>query len=82
MIQWDFNGSTISVRCPFCNDWGKLISRGRSRLVDEPKLIIKHPDGLCSVGKCTEYYEELLGIYNRCRKGTKRKSMKHVGLKP
>jgi len=64
---WEFNGITIFVRCPKCGRIGRLVSKGRTRLMDEPKLMIRHGRGACNIGKCSEHYEELLKIYSKCR---------------
>jgi len=72
-IEWKFNGITIFVKCPRCGRWGKLISKGRKSLNNEAKLAIRHDSErsvsveTCSIGVCSEYYPELLRIYNECR---------------
>ena len=74
MIEWKFNGISIEVKCPRCGRWGKLISKGRKLLSNEVKLAIKHESErsvsieTCNIGVCSEYYEELLEIYELCRK--------------
>ena len=65
-IEWSFNGITIRLRCPKCGKVGKLISKGRSKLSDRPKLMVRHEKGACNIGKCSEHYDELLDIYIRC----------------
>ncbi len=66
-VIWKFNGITIFVKCPKCGKIGRLVSKGRTRLKDEPKLMIRHGRGACNIGKCSEYYEELAEIYSKCR---------------
>ena len=76
-IEWKFNGITILVKCPRCGRWGKLISKGRKSL-GGVKLAIKHESErsvsieTCSIGVCSEYYPELLKIYEECRKARER----------
>ncbi|RLI80366.1 hypothetical protein DRP05_00885 [Archaeoglobales archaeon] len=78
-IEWKFNGITIQVKCPRCGRWGKLISKGRKSISNEVKLAIKHESErsvsieTCSIGICSEYYPELLKIYEECRKARERK---------
>ena len=73
MIEWKFNGITIEVKCPKCGRWGKLISKGRKSLSNEVKLAIRHKSErrvsveTCSIGVCSDYYPELLRIYEECR---------------
>ena len=77
-IEWKFNGVTIEVKCPKCGRRGKLISKGR-KLLGGVKLAIKHESErsvsveTCSIGICSEYYPELLKIYEECRKARERK---------
>ncbi|RLF45251.1 MAG: hypothetical protein DRN09_02040 [Thermoplasmata archaeon] len=77
-IEWKFNGITIQVKCPRCGRWGKLISKGRISL-GGVKLAIKHDSErgvsieTCSIGICSEYYPELLKIYEECRRARERK---------
>lgn len=73
MIEWKFNGISIDVKCPKCGRCGKLISKGRKSLSKEVKLAVRHRSKrsvsieFCSIGVCSEYYEELLEIYNKCK---------------
>jgi hypothetical protein len=72
-IEWKFNGITIEVKCPRCGRWGKLISKGKKSLSNEVKLAIKHESErsvsveTCSIGVCSDYYPELLRIYEKCK---------------
>ncbi|HDH45337.1 MAG TPA: hypothetical protein ENG66_08175 [Thermococcus sp.] len=71
-IEWKFNGISILVKCPKCGRWGKLISKGRKSLNNEVKLAIRHVSErsvsieTCSIGVCSEHYEELQEIYELC----------------
>ncbi len=73
MVEWKFNGLSIQVKCPKCGRWGKLISKGRKSLSNEVKLAIRHESKrnvsveTCSIGVCSNYYPELLEIYEECR---------------
>jgi|GEM_PF-2223266 uncharacterized C2H2 Zn-finger protein len=74
LIEWKFNGVSIFVKCPRCGRWGKLISKGRKSLSNEVKLAMRHDSErsvsteTCSIGACSDYYPELLEIYNECKK--------------
>lgn len=73
MILWHLNGRSIEVKCPKCGRWGKLVSRGRKKLSGKVMLMVKHRLGCasfehCCIGICSEHYDELLRIYERCRR--------------
>jgi len=73
-IEWKFNGTSIDIKCPKCGRWGKLISKGRKSLSNKVRLAIRHESQrsvsieTCSIGVCSDYYPELLRIYEKCRK--------------
>ena len=83
-IEWKFNGTSIDTKCPKCGRWGKLISKGRRTLSNEVKLAIKHESKrsvsieTCSIGVCSEYYPELLRIYEECRKARERERQRRI----
>ena len=79
-VIWKFNGQSILVKCPRCGEWGRLISKGRTKLLREIKLMVRHDKGTCSIGKCSEHYSELLRIYNECNKAREeeRQSVKRI----
>jgi len=80
-IEWKFHGVTIEVRCPKCGRWGKLVSKGRTSF-GKVKLQIRHKSERsvslesCSIGVCSDYYPELLRIYEECRKAREKEKQR------
>ncbi len=54
-------------------EMGKLVSKGR-KLLGGVKLAVRHESDrsvsveVCSIGTCSDYYSELLKIYEECKK--------------
>ena len=69
MIRWKFEGLSIIIEeCPRCGREGALVSYGRKELTGDPILYIKHKNGGCNIGRCSEYYDELRDIYEKVNK--------------
>jgi len=83
-IEWKFNGVTIEVKCPKCGRLGKLISKGRKSLSNKVRLAIRHESQrsvsieTCSIGVCSDYYPELLRIYEECRKAREKERQRRI----
>ena len=58
---------SIIVICPRCGEEGKLTRNGKRKVTELIIFRIDHKDHTCSIGTCTEAYDEILEIYKKYR---------------